>query len=449
MEAPNHPGEIIADQYQIKAVLGQGGIGTTYEAQDLHNHGQSVALKALSLHHMQDWKVLELFEREARVLSHLHHPGIPRYLNSFQVDTPQNRYFYLVQELAPGESLAALVERGWHGDEGELRDLATQVLEILIYLHGLAPPVIHRDIKPENLIRRRDGQIYLVDFGSVKTTYRDTLLRSGTVVGTYGYMAPEQFRGQAVPATDLYGLGTTLLFLLTGQSPAELPQQRLKLDFRAQIHVSAWLANWLERMVEPAIEDRFTSAQEALSALRRKQTAPQALVRHRQPAGSRIKLTRTPHRLNLDIPPLGFQSQIIPLLGFTLFWNGFIFFWTTSAIAVGAPIFFPLFSIPFWFIGIKLLTGVLFSLAGHTHLEMNRQRFQIQRSCLSLSREIKGKTTDIDQVKLKISYTQNHQKMTALAVIAGVRTHQFGSNMTRSEQEWLVQELSNFLGTAD
>lgn len=448
MEAP-HPGEIIADQYQIKAVLGQGGIGTTYEAQDLHHHGQPVALKALSLRHMQDWKVLELFEREARVLSHLHHRGIPRYLNHFQVDTPDNRCFYLVQELATGQSLAALVERGWHGNEAEIRHLATQVLEILIYLHGLAPPVIHRDIKPENLIRRQDGQIYLVDFGSVKDTYRDTLLRSGTVVGTYGYMAPEQFRGQAVPATDLYGLGTTLLFLLTGQSPAELPQQRLKLDFRAQVHTSPSLTNWLERMVEPVVEDRFASAREALSALRGEQTAPQTLAKHRrQPGGSRIKLTRTPQRLSVEVPPLGFQSQTLPLLGFTLVWNGFIFFWTSGAISAGAPIFFPLFSIPFWIIGIRMLAGVLFSLAGHTHLEMNRQRFQIQRCLWGFSRKIQGQTSEIDQVKLKTSYTQNHQKMTAF-VIAGVRTHQFGSNMTRSEQEWLVQELSNFLGNAE
>lgn len=447
MELHHSSGEIIAQQYQIVGLLGEGGIGTTYEARDLSNGGQAVALKALSLHRMQDWKVLELFEREARVLAQLHHPAIPRYLNYFQSDTPQDRYFYLVQALAPGQSLAALVNGGWRQDETAVRDLAVQVLEVLIYLHNRIPPVIHRDLKPDNLIRRQDGQIYLVDFGSVKDTYRDTLLHGGTVVGTYGYMAPEQFRGQAFPATDLYGLGTTLLFLLTGRSPAELPQQRLKLDFRSQVHISQEFADWLEGLVEPALEDRFTSAEEALRVLQNPRPPFRELTKKpRQPAGSRIHLTRTAHRLILEIPAAGLQSQTLPLLGFALFWNGFIAFWTTQAIALGAPIFFPLFSIPFWIIGFKMLSGLLFAIAGHTRLEVDRQTFKIQHQLFGFSRQIEGRTIDIDRVKLQTRYTQNRSRVMALAIVAGVRTHQFGTNISRSEQKWLIQELSSFLG---
>jgi serine/threonine protein kinase len=266
MEALHPPGEIIAQRYRITDTLGQGGVGITYAAQDLKS-GQQVALKALSVRQMGDWKVLELFEREARILEQLNHPAIPRYLDYFQVDTLEDRAFYIAQELAEGKSLADLVEIGWRTNEDGVRRIATQILEILVYLHSLKPPVVHRDIKPQNLIWGKDGKIFLVDFGAVQDTYRTTLAKGSTIVGTYGYMAPEQFRGQAVAATDLYGLGATVLFLLTHRSPSDLPQERLKISFRSRIQVSEGFADWLEKMLEPDVEDRFTSAKEALAAL--------------------------------------------------------------------------------------------------------------------------------------------------------------------------------------
>jgi ankyrin repeat protein len=112
--------------------------------------------------------------------------------------------------------------------------------------------------------------VFLVDFGAVQDTYYNTFMRGSTVVGTYGYMAPEQFRGQAVPTTDLYGLGATLLFLLTHCSPADLPTDRLKIDFRSHVQISQEFADWLEKMLEPDVEDRFGSAKEALAVLRGK-----------------------------------------------------------------------------------------------------------------------------------------------------------------------------------
>jgi ankyrin repeat protein len=261
--------------YQIKKLLGEGGSSTTYEAIDLKTN-QRVALKALSLQKMNEWKVLELFEREANVLSKLNHPGIPRYLDYFYVDTPDNRCFYIVQELAQGQSLASLVENGWHAREPEIQRIATQILEILVYLHSQTPPVIHRDIKPENIVfkspinshKPKDLAVCLVDFGAVQNTYYNTLMRGSTVVGTYGYMAPEQCLGQAVPATDLYGLGATLLYLLTHRSPAELPTNILEKDFRSQIQISSAFANWLEKMIASDVENRFQSAKEALELLR-------------------------------------------------------------------------------------------------------------------------------------------------------------------------------------
>jgi len=254
MELQHDSGEIIAERYRIIEVLGQGGVGTTYSAEDLNN-GQHVALKALSLKGMSSWKTSELFEREARVLSVLDHPGIPQYIDYFQVETETNRRFYIAQQLAPGKSLAILVESGWRTKVAEIKDIAIQILEILVYLHQQTPPVIHRDIKPQNVIRDEKGRVFLVDFGAVQDTYHSTFARNSTVVGTFGYMAPEQFRGQAVPTTDIYGLGATLLFLLTHRSPADLPQDRLKLDFRSRVQISEEFADILEKMLEPDVED--------------------------------------------------------------------------------------------------------------------------------------------------------------------------------------------------
>lgn len=266
-------GKLVANRYRILDILGEGGSGATYRAED-EQTGQVVALKALSLRRMSDWKALELFEREAQVLAQLQHPAIPRYLAHFHTNTPHDRTFYLVQQLAEGQSLAQLVQAGWRSTEAEVRQIAEQILNILIYLHSLTPPVIHRDLKPQNLIRQANRQIHLVDFGAVQHTYYNTLMWGSTVVGTFGYMAPEQFRGQAVPATDLYSLGATLLFLLTHHSPAELPTDRLKIDFRSHIQVSAAFAAWLEQMLEPELTDRFASAQAALAALQANRPAP-------------------------------------------------------------------------------------------------------------------------------------------------------------------------------
>ena len=271
MKELHQAGDIIAQRYRILDILGQGGNGITYKAQELES-GKRVALKALSLRHMGDWKQMELFEREAKILAQLNHPGIPRYLDYFTVDTSEDRAFYLAQQLVEGQSLGKLVENGWRTNEKGVRRIAAQVLEILSYLHDFHPPVIHRDIKPQNLILANfshplGSQIFLVDFGAVQDTYHSTLTGGSTVIGTFGYMAPEQFRGQALPATDLYGLGATLLFLLTHRSPADIPTDRLKINFRYHVQISPELANFLEKMLEPDIKDRFQSASEALEAL--------------------------------------------------------------------------------------------------------------------------------------------------------------------------------------
>lgn len=450
MELLHQSGEIIAERYQILNNIGQGGAGITYEAQDLQS-GERVALKALSLRRMTDWKMMELFEREARVLSQLNHPAIPRYLDYFQVDKEQNRCFYIAQQLAPGKSLAVLVENGWHPNESEVRDLAAQVLSILVYLHSLIPPVIHRDIKPQNIIRREDGQAFLVDFGAVQDTYHNTVSGGSTVVGTYGYMAPEQFRGQAVLSTDLYGLGTTLLFLLTRKSPSDLPQRKLKIDFRSHVRVSKDFADWLEKMIEPVSEDRFPSAKVALAVLRGEQAlASYSTFRLRQPKHSPITLTNTEGQLVVEIPPIWLRSkhsQLVALI--PLVWNGFLFVMIWIIVASSSvPTFAAWLLLSVWLtVGLWMLGTFLLSAASHTHLEIDKQNFRLQRRLMGQCvQKVEGQTKDVNQVKLNgIGLTLDKKPITVCVLKAKLRKHRFGSFLTQMEKEWLMGEITAFL----
>jgi eukaryotic-like serine/threonine-protein kinase len=132
--------ELLINKYQIIDILGQGGVGITYRARDIETD-RIVAIKALSLKRAKDWKAIELFDREAKILSQLNHPAIPQYIDSFQVDTEidavdsrstpfRDRQYYIVQTLAEGESLFDAVESGWKPTIDEAKDIAIQVLEI-------------------------------------------------------------------------------------------------------------------------------------------------------------------------------------------------------------------------------------------------------------------------------------------------------------------------------
>lgn len=261
-------GEVLVGRYRVLRVLGRGATATTYEAED-STTGRRVAVKHLRLWHEQEnqWKDLELFEREARVLSGLDHPAIPRFIGYHPIDTDRGPRFYLVCELVDGESLAALTARGFRVGEHMAKRIAGDLLRVLVHLHGLSPPVVHRDIKPSNILRRKDGHLYLIDFGAVRRP--EAAGDGSTVVGTYGYMAPEQFRGSAGPSSDLYGVAVTLMYLLTARAPADLPQRGLRVDVRGAVSVSSGFADWLERMLEPDPNDRFASAADALAALER------------------------------------------------------------------------------------------------------------------------------------------------------------------------------------
>lgn len=284
--------QVLQERYQLQKMLGQNAGRQTWLAEDLETKNrQKVIIKLLPFSPQIQWEELKLFEREAQVLKHLNHPRIPRYRDYFsvnEIETTGLTWFGLVQDYIPGLSLRQMLDTGKRFTEDEVKQIATQILKILIYLHELSPAVLHRDIKPSNLIIGQNGQVYLVDFGAVQ----DRAKAEGvtfTVVGTSGYAPPEQLWGKAVPVSDLYALGATLIHLLTGTAPADLPQHQMRLEFRDKVNIDRGLANWIEQLTEPAPEKRFASAKEALGEL---QAPTHSFDKNYQPTGESVNYGR-------------------------------------------------------------------------------------------------------------------------------------------------------------
>ena len=246
-------GQSLKSRYRLKIQLGQNASRQTWLAVDLKSRpAKPVVVKLLAFGDQVEWNNLKLFEREARVLQQLNHPRIPRYRDYFSLDD-RLLWFGLVQEYIPGDSLQTRLTQKEVFSESTVREIASEILQILTYLHELSPPVLHRDIKPSNLILGEEQHIYLIDFGSVQ----DKAAKEGatfTVVGTYGYAPLEQFGGRATPASDLYALGSTLIHLLTGIAPADLPQQDARLRFAHLVTINPALARWLEKLTAPNLE---------------------------------------------------------------------------------------------------------------------------------------------------------------------------------------------------
>src|SRR5579883_75748 len=321
--------QVLGERYEVQQQLGKKAGRRTLLARDLLT-GELVVVKLLSFSSDFEWDDLKLFEREAETLKSLSHPAIPGYLDYFEVNSPPFKGFALVQTYIPAKTLEQYLKSGRTFTEAELKQLAKRLLEILVYLHGRQPPVIHRDIKPSNiLLSNRSGnsigQLYLVDFGSVQTA-AVTEGGSMTVVGTYGYMPQEQFGGRKVPASDLYSAGATLIYLACGIHPADLPQKDFQVQFEQVTNLSPAFTKWLKQMTQPNLERRFHSATEALKALEQPLTNNITSLVVGQPVGSKIKLTKDEHTLEILIPPSGYQPSMTFLVLFAIAWNSFILF---------------------------------------------------------------------------------------------------------------------------
>ncbi|MEB3360358.1 MAG: serine/threonine-protein kinase [Synechococcales bacterium] len=266
-------GQILGDRYRVEKQLGKKLGRWTLLASDLNQEEAPVILKLISMDDDLHPDMLRLFEREVEILKTLEHPDIPRYLDYFEVDLAKSqKALVLVQTFIEGVSADRYLQQGRIFSEAETHKVARSVLKILTYLHEHQPSIIHRDIKPSNILLTtppgKKTKICLVDFGSVKTLVsrvsHTTVLG---LIGTEGYMAPEQLGGRPVKASDLYSLGTTLITLATGMEPVNLPRRGQRIDLTRLNHFSPDFAAWLAQMTEIDISRRFNSAQTALQAL--------------------------------------------------------------------------------------------------------------------------------------------------------------------------------------
>jgi serine/threonine protein kinase, bacterial len=257
------------DRYQILKTLGVGGMGTTYLAWDA---AKLLVLKEMNADMVEIPKARELFEREAKILQNLHHIGIPRYYDFFVAavggaSRNENRK-YLAMELIHGQDLDLYIVEHGTVTLAQAIDWMIQLCEILGYIHQQQPPLIHRDVKPANiLVRAIDHRIFLLDFGAVKEI--GTL--GGTKIGAPDYMAPEQNNGKPVTQSDLYAIGPTLIFLLTGRNPSEfieLQPDGYRFNLTEIPMITPPVQALIDRVTQRRSSDRYLTATALIQALR-------------------------------------------------------------------------------------------------------------------------------------------------------------------------------------
>ncbi|HVN64347.1 MAG TPA: serine/threonine-protein kinase, partial [Candidatus Binataceae bacterium] len=220
MPGPLEPGTTLQNRYVVDRLLGGGGMGMVYLARDQRLANRPCAIKEMVDHFIDPQQRIEAnkyFASEADTLAQLKHSAIPAVTDRFD---DQNRH-YLVMEYVEGRNLEEeIAARGGPLPEGLVIDIARQLCDVLAYLHGLIPPIIYRDMKPSNVMLTPKGRVILIDFGIARLF---KAARKGTMIGTLGFAPPEQYQGSVDPRSDIYSLGATLHYVLTGRDPEKFP----------------------------------------------------------------------------------------------------------------------------------------------------------------------------------------------------------------------------------
>lgn len=269
---------LLRDCYQIISILGKGGFGITFAARNLSITEDSLCvikqLRPMSKDPQVEQMTRLLFDREAKILGTvLRHPQVPKLLDYFE----EKERFYLVQEYIKGHNLHREVRMNGCFSEAGVKQFLSEILPILKYLHQ--KKILHRDIKPANLIRRSDDcQLVLIDFGAVKDKVTSILTGSAVdsdnltafAVGTAGFAPPEQLARRPVYASDIYALGVTCVYLLTGKTPKQLKWDSLtgEIYWQEHVKVSEQFALVLKKMLALSLSDRYQSVDQVLRALK-------------------------------------------------------------------------------------------------------------------------------------------------------------------------------------
>jgi serine/threonine-protein kinase len=296
---------LFCDRYEILRILGRGGFGITFLAKNVALPGNPLCvIKQLCPRttSVKTWqRASQRFKKEAKTLATLgSHAQIPMLLDYFE----SSGEFYLIQEYIPGNTLAREVRRNGRKTETEVKQFLQELLPVLQYVHD--HQVIHRDIKPQNILRCEDDRrIVLIDFGAVKeklaAPHDNSMNRSVSTnfIGTNGFAPPEQLSLRPVYATDIYALGITCLYLLTGKGPLEFgyDPHTGEISWQNQVEISDEFAQILAKMVKIPVSERFRTAHDLVIALTGKKS-PQNLTQnltsyltHQKPADPNSSLS--------------------------------------------------------------------------------------------------------------------------------------------------------------
>ncbi|MCZ8192569.1 MAG: GUN4 domain-containing protein [Microcystis sp. LE19-338.1B] len=295
---------LLRERYRALKLIGQGGFGKTFQAIDEDKPSKPYCVIKQFFPSAQGTgtlqKAAELFKEEAIRLDSLgRYPQIPELYAYFTANDGRQ---YLVQEYIEGQNLEQELKEEGVFNEAKIKHLLSEILPILEFIHS--KQVIHRDIKPENIIRRKsDNKLILVDFGAAKFVSPLNRSMTGTIIGSAEYIAPEQGNGKAVNASDLYSLGVTCLYLLTGISPFDLfdggEHQWVWRQSLVNNPVSNELGNILDKLIEFGTKKRYQSASEVLQALQIKTSVsiPQTTIQ--KPVNPVISVPQTPPSIQL------------------------------------------------------------------------------------------------------------------------------------------------------
>src|SRR5208282_1968244 len=251
--------EIVGGRYKVVKPLGGGGMKLVYLAEDLRLASRQCALAEMvdsfTSPDMQQ-QAVAAFQREADMLAQLNNEHIPRVFDRFS----EQNHHYLVMEYIGGNTLEETL-RSQNGklDEARVIDIALQVLDTLIYLHGLVPAVVYRDLKPSNVMLTPAGQAKLIDFGIARFFQPHS---AATMIGTQGYAPPEQYRGKPETRSDIYALGATMHHALSGRDPTTEPPFSFPPLLKVAPGVDSRLAALVDSALAYDLERRMPNAAE-------------------------------------------------------------------------------------------------------------------------------------------------------------------------------------------
>lgn len=487
-------GKLLGDRYLLQEKLGDQIGRKTFLALDKLAPDitkNSVVIKLLSLGNNFSWQHLKLFTREAETLKKINHAAIPRYLDYLEIDEPDFKGFALVQTYIEAENLEHHLKAGRTFSEAEVIQIARALLDTLIYLQSQSPAIVHRDLKPSNILLtnrsgHQVGDVYLVDFGSVQ----HLAAQEGgtiTVVGTYGYMPPEQFGGRTTPASDLYSLGATLIYLVTGRHPTELPQANLRLQFASLANLSPAFEDWLAWLTEPSMDQRLATATQALEALDQQtirpltnpsidpsnlsnsannlssnslSNSPNSTIL--KPPHTDVICHRHPEYIEITIPWLSMGFAILGVVSFALplsiaiIYNSGFMLAKMSQSNLGDNIFWGVIMLGGLALIVAIVFGIIFSYFGRLKLRIDRSKISLQRELWGVRKNIVPPSSReaIQEIhKFPLAHKQNKAGEqvwlnSALEIVAGSRIYALNSyhRLTVREIDWIAAEISEWLG---